>query len=270
MRKRGHPETERQRQLSARRIPPPNYAMTKITTDQIKAACEVASAVFDGDVSTPEGAQRLNENHGLNLGSARDFIENYRRLMEGREFQRTLSLEAMDYFLHRIEVDRGAAAVDNAIAAAYAHLDYYAGLERGGPQPSLRKLIDKWAEKRAAHRDFGAVQAQFSAAVERALGDSPALRRARLGEAPRLPQKTRVVTEAYIRNPDVVAEVLIRAKGACERCAKPAPFIRRSDCTPYLEVHHRVQLSAGGEDVVENAIALCPNCHRELHYGKLD
>ena len=27
-------------------------------------------------------------------------------------------------------------------------------------------------------------------------------------------------------------------------------------------------LADGGADTVENAIAVCPNCHRELHYGE--
>jgi len=35
-----------------------------------------------------------------------------------------------------------------------------------------------------------------------------------------------------------------------------------------LEVHHKVPLAEGGDDTVENAIALCPNCHRHAHYGK--
>jgi 5-methylcytosine-specific restriction protein A len=26
-------------------------------------------------------------------------------------------------------------------------------------------------------------------------------------------------------------------------------------------------LSTGGEDTLENAIALCPNCHRRAHFG---
>ena len=26
-----------------------------------------------------------------------------------------------------------------------------------------------------------------------------------------------------------------------------------------------VELSKGGEDTVENAVALCPNCHRKMH-----
>lgn len=60
----------------------------------------------------------------------------------------------------------------------------------------------------------------------------------------------------------------IDAKGICERCRKPAPFIRDNDNSPYLEVHHKIPLADGGDDTVENAIALCPNCHRQAHYGK--
>jgi len=75
------------------------------------------------------------------------------------------------------------------------------------------------------------------------------------------------IVEAYARNPDVVAEVLVRASGACEGCQQPVPFVRRKDATPYLEVHHKVPLSLAGDDTVANAIALCPNCHRQEHYG---
>ena len=34
---------------------------------------------------------------------------------------------------------------------------------------------------------------------------------------------------------------------------------------PFLESHHIVWLSKGGEDTVENSTALCPNCHRKMH-----
>jgi 5-methylcytosine-specific restriction endonuclease McrA len=46
-------------------------------------------------------------------------------------------------------------------------------------------------------------------------------------------------------------------------------LFNRQDGRPYLEVHHVVPLSEGGDDTLENAAALCPSCHRELHYGKL-
>ncbi|AWV01316.1 hypothetical protein DM992_11800 [Burkholderia sp. JP2-270] len=53
----------------------------------------------------------------------------------------------------------------------------------------------------------------------------------------------------------------------CGGCGKPAPFQRKSTGRPYLEVHHVLPLAQGGHDTVANAIALCPNCHREQHYG---
>jgi 5-methylcytosine-specific restriction protein A len=65
----------------------------------------------------------------------------------------------------------------------------------------------------------------------------------------------------------VIVEVLKRANGICENCHNPAPFIRKKDNSPYLEVHHKIHLSNKGEDSVENAIAVCPNCQRELHFG---
>ena len=82
------------------------------------------------------------------------------------------------------------------------------------------------------------------------------------------PTKTTVRQTVFNRNQYVIAEVLDRAKGICERCKKSAPFIRDNDNSPYLEVHHKTPLAEGGDDTVENAIALCPNCHRQAHYGK--
>ncbi len=63
-----------------------------------------------------------------------------------------------------------------------------------------------------------------------------------------------------------MAYVLKRAKGICELCKKQAPF-KKQDEIPYLEVHHWTPLADGGEDTIQNAAALCPNCHREAHFG---
>jgi hypothetical protein len=92
-------------------------------------------------------------------------------------------------------------------------------------------------------------------------------RRRRLGAAPVHPGKVTMTVTTFIRNPDVIAEVLERANGTCEFCKETAPFFRAKDHSPYLEVHHKKQLAHGGEDSIENAVALCPNCHREAHFG---
>jgi 5-methylcytosine-specific restriction protein A len=131
----------------------------------------------------------------------------------------------------------------------------------------------KWFELRRDILEAGVIedakfQAQVFADETKKSRLSPREQRlARLAGAPKKPQKMLVLSTAYKRNPDVVAEVLDRANGECESCHEAAPFFRLTDGTPYLEVHHRLQLAQDGEDTVENAIALCPNCHRKSHFG---
>lgn len=107
----------------------------------------------------------------------------------------------------------------------------------------------------------------FERAIAKSLKDSAELRRQRLRSAKSIPERSQVMTSVFNRNPDVVAEVLLRAAGTCESCGRPAPFKRASDGTPYLEIHHKIRLADNGADTVENAIALCPNCHRQAHFG---
>lgn len=111
------------------------------------------------------------------------------------------------------------------------------------------------------------IQTEFELAVEKSKQSSPSERQARLQNAPQKPEKVISTSVSFRRNPDVVAEVLARANGICEQCNKPAPFNRKKDNTPYLEVHHKQRLADDGDDTVENAIALCPNCHRQAHFG---
>ncbi|WP_157207534.1 HNH endonuclease [Mariniflexile maritimum] len=98
--------------------------------------------------------------------------------------------------------------------------------------------------------------------------DSKEKRIERLKKANKTAQQTISTSKIYIRNSDVVAEVLDRANGICEYCENQAPFKRDFDGLGFLEVHHLIPLSENGLDTVENCVALCPNCHRHAHYGK--
>ena len=68
----------------------------------------------------------------------------------------------------------------------------------------------------------------------------------------------------YERNVYVSEFAQRRAAGFCQLCNEPAPFLRK-DNSPFLETHHVIWLSNGGDDNIENVVALCHNCHRELH-----
>lgn len=120
-----------------------------------------------------------------------------------------------------------------------------------------------------ALRNLHKVKKDFDAEVARSMRETAIARQQKLLAASPQPQRVAVLSYEFVRNPDVVAEVLYQAYQTgchCGRCGREAPFKKR-DGTPYLEVHHVQPLAEGGDDTVANAIALCPNCHRELHYG---
>ena len=81
------------------------------------------------------------------------------------------------------------------------------------------------------------------------------------------PGKREVLTPQYIRSPELSEFIKRKANGKCDLCENPAPFTTK-DKIPYLECHHIIWLSEGGEDAIDNTVALCPNCHRKMHIVK--
>lgn len=237
-----------------------------ITSEQFAAAYTLASKVFDGALRPEAAANELHANYGLNKSSARDFIGQYRSLMNGTVFKRTMSAPAMEYFLSQILRERGRAIAARALSAAWEHVGYYEGIQNTTLH-RFRSVLDSFKPRLSEPVSVQDIEVQFAAAVARSRGDPATARRLRLQTAKKNPETVVATTTVYVRNPDVVAEVLSRAKGCCESCNSPAPFNRKADGSPYLEVHHIKQLSKGGQDAVENAIALCPNCHRREHFG---
>lgn len=74
-------------------------------------------------------------------------------------------------------------------------------------------------------------------------------------------------TQEYHRRSKLIRDyALIRANGICELCNNKAPFSTLKGF-PFLEVHHILKLADDGPDEPANVAALCPNCHRESHFG---
>lgn len=72
------------------------------------------------------------------------------------------------------------------------------------------------------------------------------------------------IVTSFDRDPYVMEFAKRSAKGVCQLCEQKAPF-RNKQGDPYLETHHIVWLARGGEDSIENTVALCPNCHKKMH-----
>jgi 5-methylcytosine-specific restriction enzyme A len=77
------------------------------------------------------------------------------------------------------------------------------------------------------------------------------------------PAKRPTRADDYVRNPYVAAYVKRMANGKCDLCQNPAPF--EKDGQPFFHCHHVLWLARGGPDIIQNAVALCPNCHEMMH-----
>ncbi len=84
------------------------------------------------------------------------------------------------------------------------------------------------------------------------------------GECSGFGNKKPRISNVYERSKEVVDETKRRAKGICQLCNNPAPFLD-NEGKPYLEAHHVIWLSRGGLDSTTNTVALCPNCHKRMH-----
>ncbi|MDK1288607.1 HNH endonuclease [Pseudoalteromonas umbrosa] len=78
----------------------------------------------------------------------------------------------------------------------------------------------------------------------------------------------------YNRNPKLAREAISRARYICEYDKNHTTFISGTTKNNFLEAHHLLPVSEESSelfkvnlDVLENIIALCPNCHRAIHYG---
>lgn len=241
--------------------------MPAISQQDAQEAYSTARRVYSKDLSEIQGVQHLVNNRGMNAASSSDYIRNFKQMMLGKSYHRTLNAFSTKLYLQRIRDDFGDGLARKALAAVRAHIIYYEGVS-GTRSPGLRALCDQF-ETDLGQESLTENQDAFDAAIEASELLSLSDRDAALAKWPKKPKKKSVTSTAFDRNPHVVAAVLQRAAGSCESCECSAPFARKSNGTPYLEVHHKTQLASGGDDTVENAIALCPNCHRRHHYGQV-
>jgi len=79
------------------------------------------------------------------------------------------------------------------------------------------------------------------------------------------PERVWKTGSGFQRDPAVRSHVVRRFKGTCEYCGSKGFLMPGGD--RYVEAHHIIALADQGPDTLENVIAVCPEHHREAHYG---
>ena len=110
----------------------------QVSEAQHVAACEISAQVYRKLLKAADGKRILAEQHGININSAKDFIDDYRHLARGEEFQRAMSGAAMLHFMEQVAINEGPVGRLNAIKALRAHINYY---EQGGRRTHMMRSV---------------------------------------------------------------------------------------------------------------------------------
>lgn len=84
---------------------------------------------------------------------------------------------------------------------------------------------------------------------------------------PRMPATQVASVTYFVRSPLIAAFAKQRANNRCEIPGCTSKPFASMTAEPFTETHHIIPLSEGGEDTADNTICLCPNHHREAHFG---
>ena len=99
--------------------------MIKIPDDLLPTIYDISKKVYEKKMSLTEGSEYLFNNHNLNAGSAKIYIIDFKHLMQGTEFKRTLNAYSMDFLLKNIKKDYGMSQMKLALPALQKHIHYY-------------------------------------------------------------------------------------------------------------------------------------------------
>lgn len=110
----------------------------QVSEAQHIAACAIAAQVYRKQLTAADGKRILAEKHGININSAKDFIDDYRHLARGEEFQRAMSGAAMLHFMEQVAINEGPVGRLNGIKALQAHIKYY---EQGGKRTHMMRSV---------------------------------------------------------------------------------------------------------------------------------
>lgn len=144
-----------------------------------------------------------------------------------------------------------------------------AGLKEAYPDKTESEIVHYLEKTFAYEVAINEWEDKLKANLERAIAEAKQMsiseREALLAQVPKKPRQVITTTTHLEYSPIIIAQRLALAEGKCEKCGHKAPFTNPIDGTPYLEVHHIKAIKDGGEDTLDNTIALCPNCHKEVH-----
>lgn len=221
----------------------------KISMEMTHSAYTTAKAVYEGRMEHNDALDYLENDCGMNRGSANNYINGFKKMMHGERYTRTFNTEATEYYFTNIVKDYGLDALKNALQAATAHVEYYEGFGRG----NLKLIRDVIRSHEAFLRSDEKMYPDEFEEPERLLEG----------------QKKKVFVNAYERNPKARSKCVEHYGASCSVCEMNFDEVYGELGKRFIHVHHLLPVAQLGKQYQIDPIAdlrpVCPNCHAMLH-----
>lgn len=237
----------------------------KILNKRVPLAYKVSRDVYEGKLTHKEGKNLLVGNNEMNPNSASDYIYNFKNMLEGKRFTRTLNAFSMNYFLEKILSDYGIESLKKALIAFNLHIPYYEK-QRNTIMHGMREIHAKFLDKTTLKADE-IEQSQ----IIKSITESNSTREEIINSLKKLTtqssEKVNINSIAYKRDNHTIAKIKILRKFECQICGTK---IKKEDDSYYIEAAHIKPKKENGPETPDNILILCPNHHKEFDYGKVD
>ena len=105
----------------------PKKVRNRISNEMIHSCYEIGKELFEEKIGRSDVDSKL-EKIGINNASGWDYVNNYRYLVSGRVFVRTMNIYGTEYYLQRIFEEGGEKGLETALRSLMLHINYYEGL----------------------------------------------------------------------------------------------------------------------------------------------
>jgi hypothetical protein len=104
--------------------------MARITQEMVEKSYEVAKQVHNRKYDKTKGINMLNEQYGMNRGSASKYIGGIVCMLNGQGYGSQMAKNHTEYFLTMIEKEFGFEYLKRALLAVKEHINYDHNIEK--------------------------------------------------------------------------------------------------------------------------------------------
>jgi 5-methylcytosine-specific restriction protein A len=229
-------------------------------------AYAIARRVYKGELTSTEGKRQLVGDDRMKSNSAAVYINDFRCMVEGILFTRTINAYSMEYFVKHIYKDYGASGLSNALTALKLHIEYYEGIQETNLRlHKMREIYEKYLPSASIDTPDDTQQNEIVQELRNNNTSRQELITDLLNLKPSASETIIIKSKVFKRDNKTVAQIKLLRDFKCQICNTT---IRKKDGSFYVEAAHIVPKHQRGPETPDNILLLCPNHHKEFDLGE--